>query len=275
MSTLFRTGPAVENFSKTLVGLRPSRYVAVAEKHQHSHPHAPSALTSESLRIDAKYPLLATASAKRLICGLWQLRCAHTDVSFPDMDEYRRGSNRDPFEPALATEDGRRVLTYISYGVGGIIGLFATKAIGQKVVAVKWASKADEALATIEVDTAEIPPGKVVTVMWRGKPVFVHHRTQEDIARENSVPLDSLRDPATDESRSPSGRQWVVTIGICTHLGCVPMANAGDFGGFYCPCHGSHYDSGGRIRKGPAPLNLEIPEHGFRDNNTLLIGGEK
>jgi len=100
--------------------------------------------------------------------------------------------------------------------------------------------------------------------------VFVRRRTSEEIARERAVDLNTLRDPEADEKRSPTG-EWLVLIGVCTHLGCVPIPNQGDFGGYYCPCHGSHYDASGRIRKGPAPLNLEIPEHEF-DGSTLVVG---
>lgn len=103
-----------------------------------------------------------------------------------------------------------------------------------------------------------------------GKPLFIRHRTAAEIANEQSVAVNSLRDPQHDNERVKDP-QWLVVLGVCTHLGCVPIANAGDFGGYYCPCHGSHYDASGRIRKGPAPLNLEVPEYVFQDE--LLVVG--
>lgn len=105
---------------------------------------------------------------------------------------------------------------------------------------------------------------------WRGKPLFVRHRTDEEIEDVRSVDVQSLRDPQDDLERVKDDK-WLVLIGVCTHLGCVPISNAGEFGGYYCPCHGSHYDASGRIRKGPAPLNLEVPEHSF-DGNLLIVG---
>lgn len=127
------------------------------------------------------------------------------------------------------------------------------------------------AMAKIEVKLNEIPEGKSVTFKWRSKPLFIRHRTAEEIATEQAVPLSELRHPETDEERTQKP-EWLVVIGVCTHLGCVPIANAGDWGGYYCPCHGSHYDASGRIRKGPAPTNMEIPYYEFPDDQTLIVG---
>ena len=127
------------------------------------------------------------------------------------------------------------------------------------------------ALASIEVDLSPIDAGQSITIQWRGKPVFVRHRTQEEIAEAESVPLDDLPDPQSDEARIQRP-EWLVMIGSCTHLGCVPLGQQGDFGGWFCPCHGSHYDTSGRIRKGPAPLNLEIPPYQFVSENRIRIG---
>lgn len=113
--------------------------------------------------------------------------------------------------------------------------------------------------------------GKNATFKWRGKPLFIRHRTADEVSRERSVDVGILRDPQKDEDRVTKP-EWLIVIGVCTHLGCVPIANAGDFGGYYCPCHGSHYDAAGRIRKGPAPLNLEVPAHEFVDESTLIVG---
>ncbi|CAL9094370.1 unnamed protein product [Musa textilis] len=113
--------------------------------------------------------------------------------------------------------------------------------------------------------------GSIVTVKWRGKPVFVRRRTADDIKLANSVDVSSLRDPQVDSDRVKNP-EWLVVVGVCTHLGCIPLPNAGDFGGWFCPCHGSHYDVSGRIRKGPAPFNLEVPQYSFLEKNKLLIG---
>ena len=128
-----------------------------------------------------------------------------------------------------------------------------------------------KALATTEVDISTIGLGKTITVLWRGKPVFIRKRTQKEISKAQNVKLEELKDPQKDEDRVKKP-EWLIMTGVCTHLGCVPLGNKGDFGGWFCPCHGSHYDTSGRIRKGPAPTNLEIPKYEFVDNNTIKIG---
>ena len=116
------------------------------------------------------------------------------------------------------------------------------------------------ALAATEVDLSAIPDGQIVTVKWRGKPVFIGHRTPKEIEAARAVPLSELRDPATDESRVQRP-EWLIVVGVCTHLGCVPLGHQGEYDGWFCPCHGSLYDTSGRIRKGPAPLNLVVPAY--------------
>ena len=128
-----------------------------------------------------------------------------------------------------------------------------------------------KALASTEVDVSALEPGKAITVLWRGKPVFIKRRTQEEIDEARSVKLEDLKDPQKDEDRAKNP-EWLVMLGICTHLGCVPLSNKGDYNGWFCPCHGSHYDTSGRIRKGPAPTNMEIPKYEFVDKNTIKIG---
>ena len=129
------------------------------------------------------------------------------------------------------------------------------------------------ALASIEVDLSPIAAGQSITIQWRGKPVFVRHRTQAEINEAGNTPLDILPDPQPDAARVDEAHpQWLVMIGSCTHLGCVPLGERGDFGGWFCPCHGSHYDTSGRIRKGPAPLNLEIPPYQFLTDTRIRIG---
>lgn len=130
------------------------------------------------------------------------------------------------------------------------------------------------ALASIEVEIGAIPEGKTVTLKWRGKPVFIRHRTAGEIDIENAVPVESLKDPAPDSTRYLENKSdYVVLLGVCTHFGCVPVTDAGDVkGGFFCPCHGSHYDTSGRIRRGPAPKNLEIPKYRYISPTTIVIG---
>ena len=143
-----------------------------------------------------------------------------------------------------------------------------------------------KALASIRVDISAVEPGTQLTVLWQGKPVFIRSRTAEEIAAAADTPIDdlvdrnaenaNLTDPesqATDENRRLSADgTWLVTMGVCTHLGCVPLDHQGDFGGWFCPCHGSHYDTAGRIRKGPAPRNLPVPIAAFLDEVTIQLG---
>ena len=128
-----------------------------------------------------------------------------------------------------------------------------------------------KALASTEVDVSSIEPGKSITVLWRGKPVFIKRRTQEEIAEARAVKLDDLIDPEKDEDRAKNP-EWLVMLGVCTHLGCGPLEDKGDYNGWFCPCHGSHYDTSGRIRKGPAPQNMEIPKYEFVSSNIIKIG---
>ena len=128
-----------------------------------------------------------------------------------------------------------------------------------------------KALASTEVDITSVEPGKSLTVLWRGKPVFIKRRTQEEIDKARSVDIKELKHPERDEDRA-SNPEWLVMLGICTHLGCVPLNDKGDYDGWFCPCHGSHYDTSGRIRKGPAPTNMEIPKYEFINSKTIKIG---
>tara|TARA_Y100000310_G_scaffold202854_1_gene203089 strand:- start:73 stop:585 length:513 start_codon:yes stop_codon:yes gene_type:complete len=128
-----------------------------------------------------------------------------------------------------------------------------------------------KALSSTEVNISDVQPGQSITVLWRGKPVFIKRRTEEEIAKAKQVDLKELKHPEKDEDRAKNP-EWLVMLGICTHLGCVPLGNKGEYGGWFCPCHGSHYDTSGRIRKGPAPVNLEIPKYEFVDSNTIKIG---
>lgn len=134
------------------------------------------------------------------------------------------------------------------------------------------------ALGSIEVDLAPIPEGQGITVVWRGKPTFIRHRTAKEIKAAQDVKLSELTDPQTDADRVKAGHeQWIIVSGICTHLGCIPIGNKatdnrGDFGGWFCPCHGSQYDTSGRVRHGPAPLNLAIYPYTFMSDTKIKIG---
>ena len=128
-----------------------------------------------------------------------------------------------------------------------------------------------KALASTEVDVSSVQSGKTITVLWRGKPVFIKRRTPEEIAEARAVKLEDLKDPQKDEDRVKDP-EWLVMVGVCTHLVCVPLNDKGDYNGWFCPCHGSHYDISGRIRKGPAPTNMEVPKYEFVNSNTIKIG---
>tara|TARA_Y100001970_G_C13579586_1_gene530194 strand:- start:23 stop:535 length:513 start_codon:yes stop_codon:yes gene_type:complete len=128
-----------------------------------------------------------------------------------------------------------------------------------------------KALASTEVDISGVEKGQSITVLWRGKPVFIRRRTEEEIIKAKNVKLEDLPHPETDEDRAKNP-EWLVMLGVCTHLGCVPLGDKGEYGGWFCPCHGSHYDTSGRIRKGPAPTNMEIPKYEFVNSNTIKIG---
>ena len=154
--------------------------------------------------------------------------------------------------------------TVVAVGVGATIWPFIHQMNPDESV---------KALATTEVDISQVEPGKSITVLWRGKPIFIKRRTPEEIQEAQSVSLKDLPDPQKDEERVKEGKsEWLVMVGVCTHLGCVPLKDKGEFNGWFCPCHGSHYDISGRVRKGPAPKNMEIPKYTFVDSNTIKIG---
>ena len=161
----------------------------------------------------------------------------------------------------------RDFLFTTSYAIGAVgIGVAVWPLVDQMNP-----DKSVKALASTEVDISLLEPGKSITVLWRGKPVFIKRRTQEEISEARSVKLEDLKHPEKDEDRAKDP-EWLVMVGVCTHLGCVPLGNKGEYNGWFCPCHGSHYDTSGRIRKGPAPTNLEIPKYEFVNSNTIKIG---
>jgi ubiquinol-cytochrome c reductase iron-sulfur subunit len=165
----------------------------------------------------------------------------------------------------------QRNFSYFVLGAGAAATASGAKSTVISLLSTMSASADVLALSNIEVDLSTIQEGDTITVTWRGKPLFIRHRTAAEIKQAEDQPIEDLPDKEADVDRRQRP-QWMVVLGICTHLGCVPLNNAGDYGGWFCPCHGSHYDVSGRIRKGPAPLNLEVPPYGFIDDNTLFIG---
>ena len=174
---------------------------------------------------------------------------------------------------------------FLYYATGGTAAV-ATGAAVWPLVNQMNPSADVRALASIQVDISGVAEGSQLTVKWLGKPVFIRHRTEEEIGFANETPVDELPDPlarnaniapgsdASDANRTLDAEEkWLVMMGVCTHLGCVPLGNgAGDYHGWYCPCHGSHYDAAGRIRRGPAPENLPVPVASFVDDTTIQLG---
>src|SRR6201986_117217 len=159
------------------------------------------------------------------------------------------------------------VATGAAAGVGGVVSLWPF------ISQMNPDASTIAAGAPIEVELAPIADGQDIKVFWRGKPIYIMHRTKKQIEEAQKVPLGDLKDPATDASRVKDGHdQWLVVIGICTHLGCIPLAHQGEYDGWFCPCHGSQYDTAGRIRKGPAPKNLAVPDYLFSSDTLVKIG---
>jgi len=170
-----------------------------------------------------------------------------------------------------SAEHTRRDFLYIATG--------AVAAVGGAAVLVPLIAQMNPDASTIaagapiEVDLAPVAEGQVIKVFWRSKPIFISHRTKKEIDEAVKVDVATLPDPATDAERTKPGHEpWLVVIGICTHLGCIPLAHQGEYGGFFCPCHGSVYDTAGRIRKGPAPANLVLPPYQFVSDTRIRIG---
>ncbi len=178
------------------------------------------------------------------------------------------------------TDDGehkegrtRRDFLYVATGTATVIG--GALAVWPLVDQMNPAQDV-LAIASTEVDLSPVEVGQSITVVWQGKPVFVRRRTAEEIAAAQAVALEDLREPEADSERVEKP-EWLILVGVCTHLGCIPLGQKGsdprgDWGGWFCPCHGSHYDTSGRVRKGPAPRNLEVPPYVFLDETTVRIG---
>ncbi|KAH9044685.1 ubiquinol-cytochrome c reductase iron-sulfur subunit [Lactarius hengduanensis] len=199
--------------------------------------------------------------------GVFQQRTMHISAprrdapEVPDLSAYQASS-----------ASSNRALSYFVIGSMGVLSASVAKSSVTEFLGTMSASADVLALAKVEVELASIPEGKNAIIKWRGKPVFIRHRTQGEVDEARQVDWKGLRDPQPDEARVKKP-EWLVMLGVCTHLGCVPIGESGDFGGWFCPCHGSHYDISGRIRKGPAPLNLEVPAHDFNEAEGKLIIG--
>ncbi|VDK45413.1 unnamed protein product [Anisakis simplex] len=276
MTTLVRSGTFA---NKLICGFRSTPVTLVSVQATESKPSLPfrdadrlqtidslqAALTVQSIRPGLFHSTVASKGINQT-----SYRYAHTDVRFPNFDDLRPSATLDATTEARETEDERRATPVaVYYGVGGMMAMMVAKEAVQTFVSYKAMAADQRALASIEIKLSDIPEGQTKTFEWRGKPVFVKHRTAEEIQREKSVVLSELRDPQHDDQRVVKD-EWSVVVGVCTHLGCVPIAGTGDFGGYYCPCHGSHYDGSGRIRKGPAPLNLQVPEYLFKEDKVVV-----
>jgi ubiquinol-cytochrome c reductase iron-sulfur subunit len=193
---------------------------------------------------------------------VWQPhRSAAYGVKFPDMGDVKR---QGPVED-------RKLFSYFI----GVIPLTAGAVFVKNLVTdfVWYLGPPHDVIATsnIEIDVSKVPEGDTLTFKWRGKPLFVRHRTPEEIASVRNVPPELMKDPEPDSVRAKKP-EYLIVLGICTHLGCVPLKNQGDYNGWFCPCHGSHYDASGRIRRGPAPRNLEVPPYVYLSDTRVLVG---
>mmetsp|Transcript_17781 Transcript_17781/g.41036 ORF Transcript_17781/g.41036 Transcript_17781/m.41036 type:complete len:215 (+) Transcript_17781:9-653(+) len=207
--------------------------------------------------------LLKTPTATR---GVQTRFASYQNVGFGSTD----GSFEKDRLVKAAGEENTREFTYFALGGARFVYASSVRLALIKFVSTMSASADVLALASAEFDISGIAEGTTLTVKWRGKPVFIRHRTADEVAREAGVAMSALKDAQADSDRTQDP-EWLIVLGICTHLGCVPISGAGDYNGWFCPCHGSHYDVSGRIRKGPAPLNLEIPPYTLTDGK-LVVG---
>jgi len=243
---------------------------APADHHGHGHSSGPRADAPPSWAggvTKSPFSLFTKTYTTPPASKPFQQRLLHTSAvvkeapEVPDFGHYRAKNT-----------DSNRTLSYMMVGTMGVLSASVAKSSVSEFLQTMAASADVLALAKVEVDLTAIPEGKNVIIKWRGKPVFIRHRTQSEIDEARAANWKTFRDPESDEARTKKP-EWLVMLGVCTHLGCVPIGEAGDFGGWFCPCHGSHYDISGRARKGPAPLNLEVPAHDFNDAEGKLVIG--
>ncbi|OSD05854.1 ubiquinol-cytochrome c reductase iron-sulfur subunit [Trametes coccinea BRFM310] len=239
--------------------------------HEHGHGHAPRsdlpARWATKVSRSSSLGLYNKSYTAAPVTGVFQKSLMHTSAvarDAPQVPDFSKYQAKD--------ESRNRGLAYFMIGSLGLLSASVAKSTVTEFLATMSASADVLAMARVEVDLAAIPEGKNVIIKWRGKPVFIRHRTQDEIEEARNTDWKSLRDPESDEQRTKKP-EWLVMLGVCTHLGCVPIGEAGDYGGWFCPCHGSHYDISGRIRKGPAPLNLEVPQYDINEADGKLVIG--
>lgn len=194
-----------------------------------------------------------------------------------ELTETNSSASAHNSETSHSEGEGVRRRDFIHIATVSFAGVGAA-AVAIPLVSQMSASADVLAMASIEVDVSAIQSGQAIKTSWRKQPVFIRNLTAPEIAEANKVNIGSLREPQTLAERTQPGKEnWLITMGVCTHLGCVPLGAAagevkGEYGGYFCPCHGSHYDTAGRIRKGPAPLNLKVPEYAFLSDTVVKIG---
>ncbi|KAF9945970.1 hypothetical protein BGZ72_000802 [Mortierella alpina] len=259
LNRTFVTLPATAAGVRTVLN-RSAHFSSDDDHHGHGHHETPATPSLPALK-----KITVNRNTTSVTLPFVQKRFNHTSArdttNIPDFGKYKSGSG----------DTTNRAFSYFMVGTTGALSVVGAKTTVADFLANMSASADVLALAKVEVDLSTIPEGRNVTIKWRGKPVFIRHRTADEIDEANSVNIAELRDPQNDAERATKP-EWLVMLGVCTHLGCVPIGEAGDYGGWYCPCHGSHYDISGRIRKGPAPLNLEIPAYSFEEGNKIVIG---
>ena len=204
-------------------------------------------------------------------------------VDAPEPCRHMHVTRNSPVSAHETSEPNRRDFLYVATGMAGVVG--AAGAVWPFIDQMQ-PDATMRALSSIEVDVSSVEPGMSLVAKWRGKPVFIRNRTEKEVEEAKAVKLEELKDAsarnanvAADKDAADINRtagegkeNWLVMVGVCTHLGCVPLGQAGDFGGWFCPCHGSHYDTAGRIRKGPAPENLPVPVFSFISDTVIKIG---
>ncbi|KAF7784698.1 hypothetical protein Agabi119p4_863 [Agaricus bisporus var. burnettii] len=263
--------PTVRTLSNGVPSASRLNLAARAPASEHGHGHSQSSRSDVQPKWSGGASFSSTTglvskTVTTTKSSLFQQRLIHTSVvrkdapEVPDFSKYRTNI------------DSNRALSYFVVGSLGVLSASVAKSSVSEFLQTMAASADVLALAKVEVDLTTIPEGKNVIIKWRGKPVFIRHRTAGEIEEARSANWKSFRDPQSDEDRVKKP-EWLIMLGVCTHLGCVPIGEAGDYGGWFCPCHGSHYDISGRARKGPAPLNLEVPAYEFTEADSKLVIG--
>ena len=227
-------------------------------------------------RADARTALFALGAASGLLSPAFSGR-GELCIRFEPLKDVMATVGHSDATSAAAPNDGLDRRDFINIAAVSFAGVGAAATLYPLINQMN--PSADVlALASIEVDIAAIEPGQAIKTIFRKQPLFVRHLTPQEIAAANAVPVGELRDPQTLAERTKEGKQqWLITMGVCTHLGCVPLGasegeNRGQFGGYFCPCHGSHYDTAARVRKGPAPKNLEVPDYVFKSDTVVTVG---